>query len=168
MAGIQERNFGLCTCETTNVFFYEGTKQIKIMKIKFDDIMEAFFFVNAGGLANHIAVLDNSTGKVCWHSEDSEINEIPEGLLDSEDAIEIPRKNELCLGTELVFEFAGAKIPDDYEKIQDIFNNRGAYSRFKDFLESKEILEEWYKFKDESQKKARREWCKENEIELID
>ncbi len=70
------------------------------MKIKFDDIMEAFFFVNEGGLANHTAVLDNSTGKVYWQSEDSEINEIPEGLLDSKDAIEIPQKNELCLGTD--------------------------------------------------------------------
>ncbi|MCK5851608.1 hypothetical protein KAH27_01150 [bacterium] len=84
-------------------------------KFKFDDIMEAFFFVNAGGLANNTAVLDNSTGIIYWQSEDSEINEIPKG-----------------------------------------------------FLDSKEILEEWYKFEDESQKKALREWCTDNEIELID
>ena len=138
------------------------------MKIKFDDIMEAFFFVNEGGLANHTAVLDNSTGKVYWQSEDSEINEIPEGLLDSKDAIEIPQKNELCLGTELVFEFAGAKIPDDYEKIQDIFSSRGAYSKFKDFLESKGLVKDWYAFENESQEKAVRKWCKDSEVKLID
>jgi len=138
------------------------------MKIKFDDIMEAFSFVNAGGIANNSAVLDNSTGKIYWQSEDTEINEMPEGLLDSETAIEIPQKNKLCLGTELVFSFVNSKIPDDYEKVQDIFNKRGAYSRFKDLLESKEILEEWYAFENESQEKAVRQWCKDNGIKLID
>ena len=140
----------------------------KSVEIKFDDIMEAFFFVNAGGLANHTAVLDNSTGEIYWQSEDSEINEIPEGLLDSEDAIEIPRKNELCLGTELVFSFVDSKFPNDYEKVQDIFNNRGAYSRFKDFLESKGLVKDWYAFENESQEKAVRKWCKDSEVKLID
>ena len=138
------------------------------MKIKFYDIMEAFSFVNAGGLANNTAVLDNSTGKIYWRSEDTEINEIPEGLLDSETAIEIPQQNKFCLGTELVFSFVDSKIPDDYEKIQDIFNNRGAYSKFKGFLESKELLKDWYAFENESKEKAVREWCKDNGIKLID
>ena len=138
----------------------------KTMKIKFDDIMEAFFFVNIGGFANHSAVLDNSTEKIYCHSEDSEINEIPEGLLDSEDAIEIPQKNVLGLGTQLVFNFVGDKIPENYEKVQDIFNSRGAYSRFKNFLESKKLLEEWYKYESESEETAIREWCKDNGIEI--
>ena len=140
------------------------------MKFKFDDIMEAFTFVNfdESGIANQTAVLDNSTGKIYWDSEDTEIHEIPEGFLNSEDAIEIPKTNELGLGTELVFKFTDAKIPEYYEKVKCFFGSRGAYSRFKEFLKSKGLLEEWYKFEEEAQEEALREWCKDNEIELID
>ena len=47
-----------------------------------------------------------------------------------------------------------------------IFRRKGAYSRYKDFLESKGVLENWYEYENERQKVALKEWCKENNIEV--
>jgi len=136
------------------------------MKIKLENIKEAFDFVSFGLYGDHIAVLDKSTGKIYWDSESSEHHEIPEELLDSDHAIEIPHKNNLGLGNQLVFDFVRSNIPDDYERIREIFSSRGAYARYKDFLESKDLLQSWYDFESKAQEKALREWCKDNGIEL--
>ena len=59
---------------------------------------------------------------------------------------EIPHKNDLDLGQALVFEFAASHLPDEYDRVRDIFRRRGAYGRFKDLLDSKGLLETWYRF----------------------
>jgi hypothetical protein len=87
-------------------------------------------------------------------------------MWESEDAIEIPHKNDLGLGNQLVFDFARSHIPDDYGQVRDIFSRRGAYARYKEFLESKGFLQEWYDFEKEAQERALREWRKENRVEL--
>ena len=87
-------------------------------------------------------------------------------MWESDDAIAIPHKKELGLGNQLVFEFMRSRHPDDYADVRDMFSGRGAYARYKSFLESKGVLQEWYDFEKEAQGKAIRDWCKDNEIEL--
>jgi hypothetical protein len=57
-------------------------------------------------------------------------------------------------------------MPDDLARVQDIFSHRGAYRRFKDLLEHRRLLEDWYDFESRREEEALREWCRENDIKL--
>jgi hypothetical protein len=103
------------------------------MKVKLEDIEQALDFVNFGPYGDHSALLDKASGKIFWHSESGDIDEIPEDMWESEDAIEIPHKNDLGPGNQLVFDFVRSHIPDDYGHVRDIFSRRGAYARYKEF-----------------------------------
>ncbi len=70
------------------------------------------------------------------------------------------------LGRNLVFEFVEAYLPDDFGRIKLIFRRKGAYGRYKDLLEERGQLKNWYEFENARQKEALKEWCEENEIEL--
>jgi hypothetical protein len=114
------------------------------------------------------AILCKDTGQILYHSEMADLDEIGDDDLDWDMCIEIPHKNDLHMGQNLVFEFVKMQLPDDYHHVQQIFRKRGAYRRFKDFLETKGLLEIWYDFESKREEQALRQWCLENEIELSD
>ena len=62
----------------------------------------------------------------------------------------------------LVFEFVSRALPDEYERVRSIFSRRGAFARFKDLLERKDLLEQWYKFENEATERALKQWCEQN------
>jgi hypothetical protein len=72
----------------------------------------------------------------------------------------------LSLGTNLVFDYVSVHLPDEFERVRGFFNNRGAYARYKDLLQEKGQLEDWYEFENKTIEVALREWCRENGIEL--
>ena len=86
--------------------------------------------------------------------------------LDWDQCIEIPHKNDLDLGRNLVFEFVEEYIPDEYERVRKMFRRSGAYARYKALLERRDLLKKWYDIEDSRKDRALRNWCKENEIEL--
>jgi hypothetical protein len=86
--------------------------------------------------------------------------------LDRDQCIEIPHKNDLDLGRNLVFEFVEEHLPDDYERVRQFFRRKGAYSRYKELLEQRGLLETWYDIENSREEQALRQWCEENEIEL--
>lgn len=135
---------------------------------KFRDIEDAFFFVSLAGYAMHSAVLCKDTGRILYRSEMGDLDEIGNEDLDWDTCIEIPHKNDLDMGQRLVFEFVESHLPDGYHHVQQIFQRRGAYGRFKDFLESRGLLQSWYDFENRRQEQALRDWCKENGIEISD
>ena len=67
------------------------------------------------------AYLDNETGKIFYKSETSDINEIDEEDADGEQMMEIAHKNDLDLGQALVFGFVASHLPDEYDRVRDIF-----------------------------------------------
>jgi hypothetical protein len=136
--------------------------------IKFSDIEDAFLFVSSAGYGMHLALLCKDTGRILYRSEMGGLDEIGNEDLDSDTCIEIPHKNDLDLGQRLVFEFVESRLPDGYHRVQEIFRRRGAYGRFKDFLESKGLLQSWYDFENRRQEQALRDWCEENGIEISD
>ena len=138
------------------------------MKMKYSDIEDAFNYISSCQQYEHTTILDKSTGQIHYRSEMAGIDEIPEELWGSDNAIEIPHKNDLNLGNQLVFDFVNSVTPEDYERVRDIFNRRGAYSRYKDFLDSKGLLQKWYDFEKITMEKAIRQWCREHKIELDD
>jgi len=78
----------------------------------------------------------------------------------------VPHKYDLDLGNALVFDFVDEFMPDDYGMVRNMFRRRGAYSRFKDFLERRDMLDAWYEYENARTEKALREWCEEVGIEL--
>jgi hypothetical protein len=111
------------------------------------------------------AILCIKTGQIFYISDFGDSDELPEDIDDDTDKyIEIPHKNELDLGKPLVLEFLIMYLPDSVEKVNSFFRKKGAYSKFKDLIDAKGLLDKWYAFEEEEQNKALREWCKDNDI----
>jgi hypothetical protein len=138
------------------------------VKIPYSEIENAFFYVGSQQPFMNGALLDKATGQIYYRSEMGDSDEIPEEVRESDSAVEIPHQKDLELGRNLVFAFAESLPPEDYDHVRDIFRRKGAYSRYKAFLESKGLLQKWYDFENEAQEKAIRAWCKDHQIELVD
>ncbi len=136
------------------------------MSIKFSEIEDAFFFVSMTPMYSSNAILCKETGKIFYESEYGDEDEIPEEIFEDDGCIEIPHKNALDLGKNLVFEFVEENLPNEFDQVRHIFRKKGAYARFKDLLDEKDLLEQWYEYESEQQIKALHEWCDENEIKL--
>ncbi len=136
------------------------------MKFKFEDIEMAYDFVSDAPYGEHSAILRKDTGKGLWRSEIGDLDEISEDDWESGDSVEVPHKNDLDMGQRLVFDFVLSHLAEDYDYVCQIFSRRGAYKRFKRFLESKGRLQAWFDFEKESQEQALRQWCEDNDIEL--
>ena len=132
--------------------------------ITLDEIHDAFLFVSSGGAGEHSAFICPDKEQIYYQSEMSGTDELLEEDIEEDDCIAIPHKNDLDLGQQLVFEFVDSYLPVDYDRVRQIFGNRGAYRRFKDFLEDKGLLEQWYDFENQREMQALREWCLENEV----
>jgi len=138
-----------------------------MVKFKFEDIELAFEFVNSAPECEHEAVVCKDTGRILYQSDFGDLHEIDEDE-DSEDCVQVPHGNDLDLGQHLVWAFVEDRIPNEYDRVRAMFRRSGAYRRFKDFLDERDLLEAWYEFENQSQKKALREWCRDNDIELLD
>ena len=134
------------------------------MAISFEDIENAFMYVSMDQKYMNNAYLCKETGQFFYTSEMYDSEEIPEDIDDPDKYITIPHQNDLELGKSLVFEFAAKYLPEEIDQIDSIFHRRGAYSRYKDFLDRKGFLEKWYIFEDERQDTALKQWCTENNI----
>jgi len=136
-------------------------------KFLFSEIEAAFMYVASAMYGMNSAVLCKDTGKILYRSDMAGIDEIEdEEDLDWDQCIEIPHKNDLGLGRNLVFEFVEEFLPDDYERVRKMFRRSGAYANYKALLERRGLLEKWYDLENSREEKALREWCNENEIEL--
>jgi len=122
----------------------------------------------AGFRASEAGSLTSATGLPVgiYTSEMGDSDELPEDIDESDKYIDIPHKNELDLGKTLVIEFTAKYLPEELDKVHSIFHRKGAYARFKDLLERKGALDEWYKYENEKQQVALKKWCEENDIEI--
>ena len=139
------------------------------MPVSWTDLILAFEFVSAGNTGEHQAFLCKQTGKLYWQSDSSdELDELPDDIDDGEKYVQIPDKRELDPGKLLVFDFVGQFLPDDFDEVQRIFRRRGAYARFKDLLDRRGTLDQWYDFESKAEESALRSWCDRNSIEVSD
>jgi hypothetical protein len=135
---------------------------------KFDDIVSAVHFASAEPQGGNFAYLDVKTGRVFYQSLMMDIDELRGRKIDRGQLMGVPHKNDLGLGRSLAFEFVDVNLPDEHHVVRDMFRQKGAYRRFKGFLESKGVLEAWYRFENEREEKSLRAWCEENRIPLSD
>lgn len=123
------------------------------MQIRYDDLYQAYELVSAGIGADleAAAFLDRDTGEWLIFADGPGPDEdlpTPEDLPDNPRYLAAPTRYELDLGTQLVFDFVGAHLPDAEGEVHAIFRRRGAYGRFKDLLDRRDMLDAWYRFED--------------------
>lgn len=137
---------------------------------KLSDLLDAFMFVSSDMHGINRAVFCRDTGKILWQSELSDVRELEEAetCLDTDNCIDVPHKNDLDLGQKLVFEFIENNLPEKIGYVEKIFRKSGAYSRLKELLAEKGLLEKWYDFESSAEEKALRQWCTDNGIKLDD
>ena len=139
------------------------------MYVSLKDLREAFEFVSAADAGEHQAFLCKQSGKLYCHSELCEdLDILPDDIDDSEKFLPIPHKKELDLGKPLALDFAREFLPEDFDDVRQFFSRRGAYARFKELLDQRGALAQWYAFEAKAEERALREWCELNSIEVRD
>ncbi len=116
--------------------------------MKYFDLESAYEFVSCNSPSANSAYIERGTERIYYHSDYGDnIEELPDDIDDGEKYIAVPHKNDLDLGRELVYDFVSEYLPEEYDQVRDIFSHRGAYSRFKDFLEYHDMLKVWHNTK---------------------
>lgn len=139
--------------------------------VNFSDLEDAYLFVNFGAMFDNRAYVCRDTGKIYWISDDGGAlgeDELPDDLEDSDRYVSVPDQRDLDLGRVLVMEFMGQHMPDDYDLVAGFFRGRGAFGRFKDLIDSKGQLDAWHKFEKEAVRRALRDWCVVNGLEIAE
>lgn len=134
--------------------------------IKFEEIELAFDWLSSSEFDNS-AYVSKSTGRIYWDSEYGDAPEpIPEEVYESDDYLLIPNKQNLDLGSNLVWKFVRTEIPGLEPKVREIFSRKGAYRRYKDFLDHVDLLDKWYDFENQKTKEALLGWCRDNDLKV--
>ena len=110
------------------------------MMVDFGEIESAYQFVSSGTRYEHQAFLSRETGEIFFSSEMGESDELPDDV-DSERYVAIPDKWDLDLGEPLVMEFVARHLPEGLDAVHAMFRKRGAYARFKAFLDERDLLQ---------------------------
>lgn len=134
---------------------------------KYSDIEDAIDYVSSSQYGDHRAVYDRQTGELFFAGDMAGINEIP-AVLDDKRHLEIPHKNDLDLGRNLVFRFVRNAMPEAEDQVCHFFRRRGAYGRFKNFLDGRGRLQAWHDYEKAEWHRAIQAWCRENKLEIAD
>src|ERR1700739_2952118 len=120
------------------------------MPISFRELQEAFEFVSAASGGEHQAFLCTRSGKIYCHSElADDLDPLPDDIDDPGKFLPLPDKRDLDLGKPLALDFARQFLPADFNDVRQIFSRKGAYARFKDLLDRRGVLGQWYAFEAE-------------------
>ena len=136
-----------------------------LMRINYDELEDAFLFVSSDPYEESQAFISVESGRIYWVSENLD-EETPSDLEEEGKYIEIPSKHELHLGRSLALKFTSESLPDDFDLVYSYFQKSGAYTRFKNLLESRNSLQQWYDYEENAIKLALLEWCKENAVDV--
>lgn len=133
------------------------------MKVKLSEVIDALEFTN-----DEIEYYYNSDNGKIFMSNIGEFENLNEDELDElyERSIMLPTRYDIN-EYEMMEDFAET-IEDDtiQNQLYISLNGSGAFRRFKDTCINFDIINDWYKFRDERYKELAITWCKENNIEF--
>ena len=137
--------------------------------VRFQDLDAALEWASSGAPFENTAFISRQTGEVFFKSMgDYSEEELPEDIDDGTLYVAVPHKNDLDLGRELVFDFMESESPINVGIVAAYFRQRGAYSKYKAFLERESLLDRWYEFESEASRKALLSWAGENGFNVTD
>ena len=134
------------------------------MKVKLDDVIMALEFANNGIDSN--AYFNPETYEIVYIDEFMDMDEEEKEDIYNE-WIDMPTKydiNEYGMMEQFIETIDDERL---YNQLYIAINGRGAFRRFKDTCINFDIIDDWYKFREEKYKELAIEWCKDNNIEYI-
>ena len=138
-----------------------------MVTVKWSELLDAFEFVSFGAPGEIQAFINLDTGSLHCTADGIELEEeLPENFESSDRFLALPHKKDLDLGRNLALSFTEQHLPTELDKVLSCFHKRGAYARFKDLLEHRGLLEDWYIFENDETERALKQWCHENDIEI--
>ena len=146
------------------------TEQPEAATVKLSELVDAFEFVSFSDLYEHQAYICKRTGRIILVSEGVDLEEDLEVPDDPElaDYLPVPHRRDLGLGRRIALSFVAEELPGSFDEATEIFSRKGAYSRFKQLLQTNGILDKWYAFEARATETALEEWCDGVGVTLID
>lgn len=133
------------------------------MKVKLSEVIDALDFTN-----DEIEYYYNPTNGEIFMSNIGNYENLNEDELDElfEKSIMLPTRYDIN-EYEMMEDFAET-IEDTrlQNQLYISLNGSGAFRRFKDTCINFDIIDDWYKFRDEKHKEIAINWCKENNIKF--
>ena len=135
-------------------------------KVDVKDLEMALDWVSTDFLMNR-AFVNRQTGEILWESDDRGLDEpeLPDDIEDETKYVAVPDKRDLDLGATLAMEFIAEALPGDYDEVRQMFRRKGAYRRFKELLEQRDVVQRWYDYRDQRVREALEEWCRDHGFE---
>ena len=135
--------------------------------VKFSSLFGAMEIVSTNSYPTCRARINSETGMIyVLLPECNEEEILPDDFESADKYIDVPDKRDLNLGKRLNLSFAWEYLPDEYDTVVAIFRRKGAYSRFRHFLENRGLIERWYAYQDDKTRYALRVWCENNGLLL--
>ena len=136
--------------------------------ISYQSLESAFEWVSAGGPYENEAIVSRTTGEVYYKSADCGLdNELPEDIDDESLYVAVPHKNDVDLGQALVTDFMRSKAPGHVHEVERYFHSRGAYAKFKGFLQREGLLEQWYEYEAMATMAVLEQWALANGFVVV-
>ena len=82
-----------------------------------------------------------------------------------EESIILPTQYEINEYQMMIDFIETVESPEINNNLQRLIQGKGAFRRFKDYCFEMDIIQDWYKFRDERYKEIAIDWCKQNELE---
>ncbi|HEX9173704.1 MAG TPA: UPF0158 family protein [Telluria sp.] len=132
--------------------------------VHLDDLENAMILVSDSSEGAE-AWVQRSTGAVYVKSDLGDEEEQPDDLGTTDDYVEVPNQRDLDLGNAMAFAFTEAEMPQNYDRVREIFSKKGAYANFSRLLDASNARDKWHKFRDDQTRQALSDWCRENGLE---
>ena len=133
------------------------------MKVKLNEVIDALDFTN-----DEIEYYYNPDTEEIFMSNIGDFEDLNEDELDElfEKSIMLPTRydiNEYEMMENFAETISDTKLQN---QLYISLNGSGAFRRFKDTCINFDIIDDWYKFRDERYKEIAIDWCKQNNIEF--
>jgi hypothetical protein len=138
--------------------------------VKLSELLDVFQMATPEGPSFSNAYVSRKDGSTYLRMDEFEDqpDDLPADLDDDTLYARVPSKRVLGLGQRLIFRFVDERAPDDFQQVRGIFSRRGAYKRFKDFLDERGLLEAWYAFEEKAFVEGLREWAEGEGFEVVE
>lgn len=133
------------------------------MKVKLDDVIDTLDSINM-----ELDAYYNPLKNEFFYSDIGEYTNLNEDELDElfESSIGLPTQyeiNEYSMMEEFIETIEDVRL---YNQLKIAINGRGAFRRFKDTCINYEIIDDWYKYRNDKYKEIAIDWCNKNNIKF--
>lgn len=134
----------------------------EINMIKLSEIRDALYDVSMGTSC----YFNTKTNEILWYwdfnKEESTYTEEDEFNDDIISMFNFYSKNDYDIMQDFIYHISNDSLRNE------LFNatrGKGAFYRFREIIDYRNITNDWYKFQDDEYKKIAEEWCTDNKIE---